>query len=185
MDKSKNVKLIKNVKTKRSAYKQKFRSEWKTDYPWLSERNGRTMCNVCNTIITGNAFHVRRHSLSNQHTKNVISVTNTKTVKEALSDPNKTFKDLINEAEAKLALYICEKNLPFQIIDSLSEVCQHIFSDSKIAKKLKIKRKKATTLVITKIAPYIKKQLISKLQSKKFSLIVDETTDVSTKKVSF
>ncbi|KYN14529.1 hypothetical protein ALC57_13270 [Trachymyrmex cornetzi] len=140
------------------------------------------MCNVCNTAIIGNAFHIRRHSLSHHHIKNITSTVNTKTMKEVLSEPNKTFTDLVKEARVKLTLYICEKNLPFQIVDSLSDICKYIFSDSKIAEKFKLKRKKATTLAVTKITPYVKNQLISKLQSTKFSLIVDETTDVSTTK---
>lgn len=169
-------------KPKRPPYKQKFRSDWQVEFKWLNERNGQSMCTLCNTAVTGSGFHMRRHSLSALHMKNVKSVANTKNVKEAMFNSDKTLKDQVREAEAKLTFMICDKNLPFQLMDTLTEVCKHIFPDSKIARNLKIKRKKATTLAITKLAPYVKGKLVSKLQVNKFSLIVDETTDVSTKK---
>jgi len=61
------------------------------------------LCAMCNIAIKRNAFHIRKHSLSNQYRKNVMSIANTTTVKKTLSNSNKIFKiiHLVNEIEAK------------------------------------------------------------------------------------
>ncbi|CAH1114785.1 unnamed protein product [Psylliodes chrysocephalus] len=46
-----------------------------------------------------------------------------------------------------------------------------------------MKRKKATQLVVGVIAPYFKHEIAKDLQSNMFSIIIDETTDISTKKL--
>ncbi|CAH1366296.1 unnamed protein product, partial [Tenebrio molitor] len=54
--------------------------------------------------------------------------------------------------------------------------------DNEILKNLKLKRDKATDILNHELEPYSKKITLDKLRKGKFSIIIDETTDVGTKK---
>lgn len=88
---------------------------------------------------------------------------------------------LVKNAEYTLVMFCIMHNLPFVLMDYLPSLLVECCSDSSIAKLLHCGRTKST-----QIADYIgmeaRKKIISQLQTTKFSLIVDETTDVSTKK---
>jgi hypothetical protein len=61
-------------------------------------------------------------------------------------------------------------------------VCKNTFLDSEIAKNIKIGRTKCTNIAVTKFSPYERKNLVEQLRENKFSLIIDETTGISTQK---
>ncbi|KAJ8954327.1 hypothetical protein NQ314_007131 [Rhamnusium bicolor] len=67
-------------------------------------------------------------------------------------------------------------------MDHLPQIIASACPDSKIASKLKIKRKKATQLIKILIGPSNKDELILDLKENYFSIILDETTDISTSK---
>jgi hypothetical protein len=72
--------------------------------------------------------------------------------------------------------------LAFLLTDALPLLCKSIFPDSNVASVVKMKRKKATQLVVGVIAPYFQQEIAHDLQKSMFSIIIDETTDISTKK---
>lgn len=90
-------------------------------------------------------------------------------------------QNLVKNAEYTLVMFCIMHNLPFVLMDYLPSLLVECCPDSSIAKLLHCGRTKST-----QIADYIgmeaRKKIISQLQTTKFSLIVDETTDVSTKK---
>lgn len=88
----------------------------------------------------------------------------------------------VKEAELKLCAYLCDYNLPFRLMDSLPKLCTEIFPDLEIARKIVMKRKKATQLCVKLMGPAAKDEVVRDLQYTKFSLIIDETTDISDKK---
>ncbi|KAI4455612.1 hat family dimerization domaincontaining protein-related [Holotrichia oblita] len=83
------------------------------------------------------------------------------------------------EAEIKLVGYITEHNIPFSAIDHLTDLLKSIFPDSDIAKNISLKRTKATNIVINIIGPIQKQNLANKLKHTKFSILVDEATDIA------
>lgn len=87
----------------------------------------------------------------------------------------------INLAYILLICFIAEHNLPFLIADHLTDLCKTIFPDSAIAQGLHMKRTKCTDIV-TKVGGVISEDLVSDLRQHKFSLIIDESTDVSATK---
>ncbi|EFA13075.1 Zinc finger protein 862-like Protein [Tribolium castaneum] len=88
----------------------------------------------------------------------------------------------IKEAELKIEMFIVEHNLPFSLVDHLSELFNSICPDCKICKKLAFKRKKATQLCTSVIGSTCQRDLVNDLRNGHFSLILDETTDISTSK---
>ncbi|KAF2904842.1 hypothetical protein ILUMI_01334 [Ignelater luminosus] len=141
---------------KRKIYKQK----------WLQNVNGSNYCQVCMTFIEGESFYIKRQSLTKAHKKT-----------ESCQKQQK-----VKETELKMSAYLCEKNLPFLLADSFPQLCADMFPDSEIALSLKIKSKKATQLTVGTLAPYAIAKLVSDLKTTPFSIMRDESTDISTKK---
>lgn len=92
-------------------------------------------------------------------------------------------KNTIKAAEVKLVAFLNEKNLPSVLMDHLPKLIVSACPDSNIAKDLKISRTKASTLTITQLMQEALTDLKSCLNlNKSYSLIIDETTDLSTTK---
>lgn len=66
------------------------------------------------------------------------------------------------------------------LMDHLPNCIRNVCPDSNIAAVLSCGRTKAKTILTKKIAPFAEEKLASKLRNINFSLIVDETTDIST-----
>ncbi|XP_068221565.1 uncharacterized protein [Palaemon carinicauda] len=81
------------------------------------------------------------------------------------------------------ACFITENNLPFTTADNLVDLMKRMFPDSAIAQSLFMKRTKCTcTDVIKTMGRTVTNSQAKKLRSSKFSVIRDESTDVSTTK---
>lgn len=158
-------------------------SKIQEQFSWLDPTKPHLYCKICHFKINGTKFHATRHAQSSSHQKNARAAKMTPGIKSVIVDPEKEkLNVLIKEAELRMTVYLCEHNLAFLLSDTLPTFCQSIFPDSPIAGGLKMKRKKATKLIVGVIAPFFQTKIASELKTSKFSIIIDETTDVSTKK---
>lgn len=82
-------------------------------------------------------------------------------------------------AEILLSGFLAKHNIAFLVIDHLEPLLKRIFPDSKICQQIKIKRTKATNIIKHVIAPVEKKALANKLNNSKFSVMIDESTDIA------
>lgn len=89
---------------------------------------------------------------------------------------------LIKESEIKLVAFIAEHNLPFRVMDHLSDLISSVCPDSEIASSIKCKRSKTTAIVKNVTGTHFQQSLAATLRTSKFSVIVDETTDVASVK---
>lgn len=82
-------------------------------------------------------------------------------------------------AEIKLCGLLATNNLPFVLMDILSPLCGNLFSDSKIATNIGVRRTKATAITKNCLGDNFKEDLFSTLMNPGtfFSIIMDETTD--------
>lgn len=166
-------------------YTQHFKESWKKEFKWaVSNTDGvSATCIVCNIVIKGSVSHLKRHDCSETHKKKFKAAEQTPSVKKVFdSTPEKSTNNLVKEAELKLVAFLAEHNLPFNLIDHFVLMCSSAFPDSKIAKNITMKRKKATQIATNVIGPTNKEYLISDLRKEYFSLIIDETTDISSSK---
>lgn len=88
------------------------------------------------------------------------------------------------KAEILLCGFLASHNIPFSVMDHLSEVLKKCFIDSKIAETIKLKRSKATAIVKNVIGETQKERLIKKLKMNEFSILTDESTDIAAIKTS-
>lgn len=161
-------------------YKQKFSLHWLREFKWASERNGSTFCTICSLKMSGGAFHLRRHANSSHHISNITKISHSSSITESIK--KMTLKDRVADAEIKIMWFICENNLSFRVAGNMVQVCKFIFNDSQLAQSMKMERTKCSNLAINRISLYLKKKLAKKLISNKFSIIIDEKTDISTNK---
>lgn len=96
---------------------------------------------------------------------------------------NKTqLENNVKTAELRIAAFAAERNIAFNVLDHLSQIISGSFTDSEIAKTFSASRTKTTALVKNVLGAYSFEKTIDILQSKTFSLIVDESTDKGTLK---
>lgn len=80
-------------------------------------------------------------------------------------------------------MFVAEHNLALSVMDHLPKLIMSAFPDSEIAKQIKCGRKRTTKLLTKVIAPYNAQCIADQIRSgTPYSLIIDETTDISSAK---
>lgn len=89
----------------------------------------------------------------------------------------------VRRAELKLSAYIATNDLPILLTNTLTPLCSNIFPDSEIAKQIAMKRTKTTELIKDVLHKNFSQEVEGQLRGhgNYFSLIMDETTDRTTK----
>lgn len=105
-----------------------------------------------------------------------------KVIPDSVNRPFKKQSDQVKIAELRIVCFLMQFNLPFILIDHLIRLIKAIAIDSQIAKRLACGRTKAAYTT----SEILKEEAISAmsqtLKENKFSIIIDETTDISTSK---
>ncbi|KAG0418945.1 hypothetical protein HPB47_004474 [Ixodes persulcatus] len=81
-----------------------------------------------------------------------------------------------------LAMFICAHSAMLAS-DHLGELCRNQFRDSEGAKHLQLHRSKCSALIKNVLSPHFVDELLSHLGSESYSLILDESTDISVTKL--
>lgn len=84
--------------------------------------------------------------------------------------------------ETLVSLFIARNNLPISLSNDLMMFLKHIDINRKVQKQLSCGATKCAAIICNITDKYIFDKLVSVLQKQKFSLIVDESTDVSSYK---
>lgn len=85
----------------------------------------------------------------------------------------------VKNAEVKFAAFIAEHNLPFSAALH-ADLFKSTFPDSKIAAEFKCKKTKTSTIIKNVLGETNSQEFNVILQEKKFSIIIDESTDHET-----
>ncbi|GBP27650.1 hypothetical protein EVAR_12694_1 [Eumeta japonica] len=94
----------------------------------------------------------------------------------------KSLEDKIKFGEIRMACFLVKNNLPFNIAGDLKKLIVNVCSDCEIAKEITFEKTKAQAIVTNVTGKLSHTELVKTLQTEKFSLIVDESTDKSTTK---
>lgn len=173
---------------------QKYRADWEKEpkfSKWLTndpQDDFKARCKVCNTSMIAEKHVLSKHSEGQKHLKNLTSIRAAKPVtsffpSSSTSQENNTIK-LAKIAEVKMAAYFAEHNIAFNSADHLGKLLKECFPDSKILKETNITRKKTAKIIYKGVGPGHKAELAEKLKTSKFSIMTDESTDISTSKAS-
>ncbi|XP_043277820.1 zinc finger MYM-type protein 1-like [Venturia canescens] len=167
-------------------YKQKFKEEWRQSFgKWLiCTEDKKPRCTACNKNLEGGYSHIKRHAETQFHIRELEVARQTPKLDVIFkkTTQNDQMKQKAKDAELKMVMFLHEHNLPFLLMEHLPSFVKSVCPDSKIAENVKCSRTKATAITKDCLAPEAKEDICRRLKNSVYSLIIDETTDVGTKK---
>ncbi|CAH1995712.1 unnamed protein product [Acanthoscelides obtectus] len=176
---------------KKMKYSQSYKSDWEKEprfTGWLiKSQKGKNFgfCKACNKDIniSSGKDSLIKHTQRKIHEQNVKSIKSQPSMTKFVTDTKRRQRAQdTKEAEIRLAAFVAEHNLPFTVMEHLPDLIKNICSDSEIARGLASSRNKTTSIVKNVIGQEEFLNVCEDLRQNKFSLIVDESTDVSTTK---
>lgn len=165
-----------------SSYKQKLRDVWlkRPDFqPWIrkdSSDETRAYCSYCKCSIMAKLYDVQAHVATKKHQSN----------SSCFSQKSKLPFGQINtkteEQEAVLSLFVAE-HTAIGTVDHLAKLCIGHFCNTSSSGQIKIQRTKCTNIIKNVLAPHFYEDLRSDIGDSHFSLLLDESTDISITKL--
>jgi hypothetical protein len=99
---------------------------------------------------------------------------------ESFCSKDTTLDHNVKRAELKLVGFLAEHNISFLSMDHLQGVLKECFPDSNIAKNIHLHRTKATAMATNVLGKQERININLVLKQVKFSIVIDESTDIST-----
>jgi Domain of unknown function (DUF4371) len=172
-------------------YKQPFNEEWlqiEEFKEWLKPEPGNkyaSKCTVCDTKLLGvNKSALMKHAQTSKHEKNFKVKQSSLNIKTFMAKPSVTsIQCKVAKAEIALTAFVAEHNVPFRHMDHLINCVKSAFPDSQIAQKLTLKRTKSSYLLQDGLAHNQRENIVSKCKERKFSVLIDESTDISVSQI--
>lgn len=157
---------------------RKFQSEWSKEFLWAKESpdgSGSAYCKLCKSNIVPRKHSLKQHEDTEKHKKRVpdpklaprINISNSET-------------DEVKKAEIEIAVSLC-CHCSISSIDHLGDVFKKHGKGSTLG-KVRMHRTKCQKLMTRVVSPAMKAELKKAAAGKKFSIIVDESTDVACSK---
>ncbi|XP_074034309.1 zinc finger MYM-type protein 6-like [Leptinotarsa decemlineata] len=172
---SKRAHIVKN---------RSFSVEW-LDEPlfegWLMECDGKPKCKCCNVSLSAKKSDLIKHANTNKHKISSQKIANTKTLNVLFKQQNIT-KDIMI-ADLKYTLLVVSHNFSFNSVQHIVNISKSVFKDSSLSGKVKLSRTKCSSIVTNVLSPVICDNLRETMKNKLFSVLVDESTDISNTRV--
>lgn len=172
---------------KLKTYRQKYNCVWERDPTlkgWLGPVRSdpyKAFCKVCSKDMIAGLSELKKHQKTKKHRDKAAAVKTTRPITEMVVTDTLTEK--VQRAEIKIATFVVEHHLPFQIMDHLSDLVTNIFPDSEVAKKFQCKHTKSRCIIKHVVGDHFRSLLVEKLRNTLFSIIIDESTDISSTKL--
>lgn len=159
-----------------SKYKQKFRLEWLEHFKlkgWLAQDEGdpeKGFCKYCKCTLGAKLCDLIFHGETKKH-KATASLRKScwRKLDFQPQEVDKTKKQGI-----AVALFTCQ-HTSNNSVDHLTELCKSNFEN---AGKIRLHRTKCTNIIKNILAPHFISELRSDISDSKFSILIDESTDV-------
>lgn len=148
----------------------------------ITKGNAVSFCKVCEITLANHKPVLNKHLNSCKHIRNWNAIKNCKPIEQLVTSNHEDHA--IKRAEIKICTFLANNNLPFSLSDSFIPFLANTLPDSKIARKIHLGRTKATNIVTRLVGPAFKQDIINIISTPGnfFSIIMDETTDISVKK---
>ena len=170
-------------------YKQNFNEHWLQDVElkdWLKKTDDplKALCRYCDiTFSAPKKCDLLCHKQTKKHESNVAAAKKSTKVTQFFSKANETgmhFSKQVATAELQLEGFIVEHELPFAAANHLVEIVKKIGQlHLSVQKNITLKRTKATYTIVEGIGREESLDIIDVLKNQTFSIILDESTDVS------
>ncbi|XP_077357277.1 uncharacterized protein LOC144004157 [Festucalex cinctus] len=162
-------------------YSQKYRRDWESvpEFKgWLKPVIGdvrRAYCAYCKSDMLAKVYDIKKHSVTAKH---IIRSKPYNTADCVSSLPQLVQKTVDKQsAETTMAMAFAG-HCSLLACDHLAMACKTAFSDSVAATNFQMQCDKYTEIINGILAPYFLKRLTSDVGNEKFSLLLDESSDV-------
>lgn len=143
-----------------------------------SNKANKAFCCYCKQVLLAKKSDLWKHAKTSKHIKNADPYQSKSQKKINMNDE---FNESKATAQAKLSTFIA-MHCAIRSADHLNNITSSCFSKS-IASDFKMHRTKCGAIISNVIGPYFESLLLEKLKNKKFSLLIDESTDISLHKM--
>lgn len=149
---------------------------------------GWISCKACNKDLNWSNDGItalKRHANTKKHKACIEAVKIQSTDRSDLLQLSENISSVQMRArrvEILVSLFIARHNLPIALSDDLITFLKHVDLDRKVQKELSCGATKCTAIICNVTGKYTFSKLVSTLRKQKFSLIVDESTDVASTK---
>ncbi|KAL3205574.1 hypothetical protein MRX96_040752 [Rhipicephalus microplus] len=170
-------------------YARNYKKEWEKEpdfKDWLSPSNSGDMayCRACKVELRPHVQDLKLHSTRVKHANNMKRSAGPAAgplasfVDRRPREPCSSSSDDLKVAELRLAAHLAVHG-SFLTADHLTPVISGCFSDSVLASAVTLGRTKCAALVTKVLGPTFREELLKDMTAAQYSLIVDESTDVS------
>lgn len=162
-------------------YPQKFRDEWlneKCFKDWLLKIENdlsKGRCRFCKCEVKAKRFDLVQHIKTKKHIISTNDFSTSRSITNYARPPTRTKS---SNAEGTLCLYIAA-HCSILSCDHLGVLCKTQFHDSEAGKDIKMHRTKCTYIICNTLKPHFEQLLMKVISNGPFSLLIDESTDIS------
>ncbi|CAG5102790.1 Protein of unknown function [Cotesia congregata] len=143
----------------------------------ITAGHGEARCKFCKASLRAHASDLKKHAGTGSHLAQA-KLWNIKKQPSLISHINSSQQKELKIAELKMVLYIASHS-SVKSVDHLGEVLKELGKGSQL-EKLRLHRTKASKLMLNVVAPAMLEELIDDIGEQDYSIILDESTDVST-----
>lgn len=141
--------------------------------------NREAYCTYCNKAFRAHKDDLKTHADGKTHRDNAAAYS--KKQKKLPFTSNKVTNE-VKKAALKLAAFVAVHSA-IRSADHLGEMLADISGEGSVASKLRMHRTKLSRLLTHAIAPAMLEELVEDVGNGSYSLIVDESTDISVTKL--
>lgn len=139
--------IQKRKQSTRKSFKQTYRQAWEKNpifKGWLTRVKGKptkAFCIACKREMTAVVTTLQKHTKTVYHIEQMklLQIPASSRVDSLLRDQQGS-SNAVKEAEIRLAAFVAEHNLSFNIMDHFSDLLPKLCPDSKVASDIKCKR---------------------------------------------
>lgn len=168
-------------------YAKTYNERWENEFPWVKQcptDESKAYCTACRKEIRAHHNDLSVHASSQKHRLKSMQQVPSKGCK-TLDGHVTVLSDKVKKHELAIACHIaCHSSV--RTVDHLGELINVIISStatsaSKPTDRLRLHRTKCSALIVHVIAPSLLEEIVQDCNNK-YSLILDESTDVGTHK---
>ena len=179
------------LKLKKKSYMQKFRSQWMNEpafKQWLlapKHPDNEPSCKSCSKQLTCSKTALLRHAESTHHKQAYANTSSQVSIHSSLEkqDSVNVYKETTT---AQVAAFIAEHNVSLRLapflLDLIKARCPKSSHEGNCLREIEMGATKCTNVIRQGFGLHYAKELIEILRCKRFSIIPDEMTDVSSEK---
>ncbi|XP_043276026.1 zinc finger protein 862-like [Venturia canescens] len=195
--------------TKKPKKSKSFQHQWYDTQPewrkWVKEcsyDSTKYVCDACGKTLSCGISDILRHSQSDPHRKNMhlkgfnfdnavsgsvvppvvdsfSSDFSREEVGSISSPPELNFSERVRAAEIRFAAFVAENNIPLAMAPKILKLFKCIGKEPAVLQAMEMGKTKTTGIINKVVSVHESQRIIENLQKTKFSVYVDETSDIT------